>query len=276
MAAQPAKAILKRVTKGAFALAGRVLPHCTACSRILTYHSVGERRHEMTVAADAFARQMEWLAQTQRLLRLPEAAQALRGVAVTFDDGFADNLNVAAPILRENLVPATVFVVTGRMGGFLDNEPDPEHGRLLTWDEARELVAQGVEIGGHGVTHRRLSKLSEQEQRDEIYGCAEAIERELGERPAAFAYPYGATGDYDKTTKALVKGAGFEFAVSDRYGSNRETADIWDLRRIWIDATDSLESFKAKVEGRLDSLIVFDSTLGICARRAMNRLLGAG
>jgi len=61
-------------------------------------------------------------------------------------------------------------------------------------------------------------------------------------------------------------------AVSNRYGPNPPGADRWTLRRIWIDASDSLPTFQAKVTGRLDSLALLDSGWGLRARRALNRL----
>ncbi len=62
--------------------------------------------------------------------------------------------------------------------------------------------------------------------------------------------------------------------MSNRYGPNRPGADVFELRRIWIDATDTFETFQAKVAGRLDLLAVLDSRAGMFARRALNRLTG--
>ncbi len=93
-----AKGAIKRVVKGCVAAVGRCMPTGGA-SRILTYHSVGRRDHDMNVTPEAFREQMEWLAAHYEVIRLHEAAACKPGVAVTFDDGFRDNLLNAAPIL---------------------------------------------------------------------------------------------------------------------------------------------------------------------------------
>lgn len=225
----------------------------------------------MNVPPGDFRAQMEWLASHAEVISLGQAAGLAPGVAITFDDGYRDNLLYAAPILDELGFPATVFVVAGRVGGMLDHDTDPVTAALLTWDEVRELESIGLTIGAHTLSHRRLSGLPEEEQRREIGGCVEVLEKELGHSISAFAYPFGSAMDYTELTKRLVRESGFAFALSNRYGPNRPgTADPWALRRIWVDATDTLATFEAKVNGRLDLLAVLDSGMGIRARRLLN------
>lgn len=272
-APQFVKATIKRAVKGGARLVGALRPPACGVSRILTYHSVGQRRHEMNVAAAAFREQMRWLADHTHVITLAEAAQGTPGIAITFDDGFQDNLLHAAPVLAELRLPATVFLVAGRMGDLLDNEPDPPNGRLLTWDEARELKSMGIELGAHTLNHVRLSAVPEEQQRVEILGCQTEFEEHLGASALAFAYPFGSALDYDNTSIRLVHEAGFQLAVSNRYGFNRPGDDPFVLRRIWIDATDSQASFRAKAEGRLDLLRLLDSDSGTRLRRRLNQAL---
>ena len=265
---------MKRSVKAAAVTAGRLSPAPKACSRILTYHSVGRRDHEMNVTPEAFREQMAWLAENCKVVPLAEAVEGRGGVAITFDDGYRDNLTEAAPVLREFGLPATVFVVADRLGGMLDHDDNPATSTLMTWDEAKQLEAQGVTIGGHGMTHRRLSGLNEEEQREEIGGCRLRIEEALGHPVEAFAYPFGSSLDYTSLTESLVQESGYDFALSNRYGPVTPGANRWALRRIWVDRTDGIGAFQAKVEGRMDGLALLDSGLGIRARRAVNRLLG--
>jgi peptidoglycan/xylan/chitin deacetylase (PgdA/CDA1 family) len=243
-------------------------------SRILTYHSIGHRTHEMNVRPEDFEAQMTWLARTQSIIPLEEAAEGKPGVAITFDDGYLDNLTHAAPILRRLELPATVFMVIGRLGEALQGDPDPATGVLMNLAELRQLAGQGVQIGGHTVSHPRLSALSDTEQRREILGCKAALEDALGVPVTAFAYPYGARTDYTPDTVRLVRDAGFRLAVSNRYGHNTPVLNRFALRRIWIDATDDLATFQAKVDGRLDALAWLDSRTGIRLRHLLNRRLG--
>ena len=274
MSARPEiKSAIKRGTKLCAGAIGAVCPVASGVSRILTYHSIGARRHEMTVTTEAFRAQMHWLAGHVPVITLLEASRGAPGVAITFDDGFQDNLRNAAPILTELRLPATVFLVTGRMGGLLNNEPDPVNGRLMTWQEAGELRAMGLQLGAHTVSHARLSALTEEQQRAEIFGCQFAFEQHFGGRATVFAYPFGSALDYDTASVRLVREAGYEAAVSNRYGYNRAQSDPSDRRRNWIDASDSLTSFRAKVTGRLDLLRILDSAPGMYVRRRLNRLL---
>ena len=57
------------------------------CSRILTYHSVGRRDHEMNVTPEDFRAQMRWLADHAEVPGLNEAVKGNGGIAITFDDG---------------------------------------------------------------------------------------------------------------------------------------------------------------------------------------------
>lgn len=271
-----AKRALKRGLKAVLRHAARAARDPARASRILTYHGIGRGRHEMNVTPENFAAQMAWLAEHRATIPLEDAARGAPGIAITFDDGYADNLENAAPVLTRLGLPATVFLVAGHMGGALPGNPEPGAGRLMTWEEAREWRCLGLGIGGHTLTHPRLALLDEAGQRAEILGCQERITEHLGAPAAAFAYPYGAAPDFNGTSKRLAAEAGFQFAASNQYGWNAPGADPWALRRIWIDATDSLGAFQAKVDGRLDALARLDSPIGIRLRRALNRGIGDG
>jgi len=245
-------------------------------TRILTYHSVGSRDHEMNVAPGDFADQMDWLRDHADVISLRQAVCGIPGVAITFDDGYLDNLTNAAPILCKHEMPATVFVVSGRLGMVLEHDNGCEDARLLSEGELIKLHDAGFEIGGHTVTHRRLSSLDSTSKRDEILKCKRSLESILSEPVHAFAYPFGTYRDYDSETSAMVQKAGYHYAVSNRYGPNLATANRFTLRRINIDRTDTLSTFAAKVDGRLDALSYLESDLGLYARSTLNRMLHTG
>lgn len=268
-----AKTAVKRAVKLGFRLCGGVLPlHRSRC-RILTYHSIGHNAHDMTVTPEAFVEQMRWLSDNQDVVTMTEAAQGKPGVAITFDDGYRDNLENAAPLLAELGMPATVFVVAARVGQHLKDPPD-DTGPLMTWEELVAIEGLGVEVGAHTMTHARLAALSLSEQACQITECKHALEDHLGHSIAGFAYPYGSANDYTNETVTLVREAGYSWAATNRYGPNGPDADLWALRRVWVDASDSIASFKAKVLGTLDGLRVFDSRAGLLARKLGNFFVG--
>lgn len=170
---------------------------------ILTYHSIDESGSVISLAEDVFRNQITWLARSDvrvvsldTLMRLPSDANA---VALTFDDGFVNFGDVAAPLLSDHGMSSTLFVVsdfagkTNRWAGRTDRGV-PEL-PLLGWDALGRLGEQGVEIGGHTRTHADVSRLTSQGLEDEIMGGAERIRTELGRAPAVFAYPFGAVSD---------------------------------------------------------------------------------
>lgn len=167
---------------------------------ILTYHSLDTSGSPISVDPGVFASHVRWLASRavpvvplHTLMTLPPSADA---IALTFDDAYANFGVVAAPLLVAAGLPATVFVVTERVGmtnawprGSDDGVPQLS---LLDWDELGSLAAAGVSIGAHSRSHPRLACLErDAELQDEIAGSGAEIERRIGARPRAFAYPYG-------------------------------------------------------------------------------------
>ena len=262
------KGAVKKAVKRAALFAGPLFRR--SGSRILTYHSVGRRPHEMNVAPSDFRLQMEWLKQCAHVISFEAAAGGEEGVAITFDDGYLDNYTNAAPVLVELDLPATFFVVAGRVGGMLDH--DTASAALMSWQNIQDLEQAGFEIGCHTKTHPRLAGLDRDVQNDEIAGAKCLIEQQIGREVASFAYPFGSRADYNELSMALAREAGFRQAASNRYGVNTPAANRFDLRRIWIDRSDTFDTFKAKVDGRLDVLAALDSRAGTAARRFLNRL----
>jgi peptidoglycan/xylan/chitin deacetylase (PgdA/CDA1 family) len=177
---------------------------------ILTWHSVDSSGSPISVSPEEFQRQVRWLASgsvrvvgLEELLDLDDAAPA---VALTFDDGFANFATEAAPLLRQHGLTATLFVVTEHVGG--DNRwggrtaPGIPVLPLLDWDALARLQEGGVALGAHTRTHPRLPGLDEGALERELAQAAGEMERRVGQRPTALAYPYGAVDARTATTAA--------------------------------------------------------------------------
>ena len=232
--------------------------------RVLTYHRVNDvHPHDrLSVSTRAFAAQMEALGESGRpVVALADALAALRGdaalpagvVALTFDDGYADNHAEALPVLERFGFPAVFFVVTGAMGTASTIERYAHccsGDRMLDWRQVRDLRARGHAIGGHGRTHRELAALDPDEARREANGCASDIEERVGERPRLFCYPRGSV---NAAVRRIVGDCGFEAACTVRPGPNAPGADLLALRRTEVSGHDTLEDFRFKLEGGFDA-----------------------
>lgn len=115
--------------------------------------------------------------------------------------------------------------------------PDSDHAprSFLNWDEAREMQAAGMSFGSHTHTHRILSKLSLDEQRQELRISREMMERELGRTIETFAYPVGDLGSYNADTLHALTETRYSHAFSFVQGVNRLPAeDRFQIMRIGI------------------------------------------
>lgn len=154
---------------------------------------------------------------------------------ITADDGYQDNLTRMLPLLEKYGYKAVVYVVTGE--GY--NRWDVEHPTnpdtkvsLMSGEQVKALAASGhVEIGGHTLTHPRLSKLTPEQQAHEIQENKRQLEALLGHPLLSFAYPYG---DMDESAKEQAITAGYRFAVATNSGPKAMHQDPFQIRRIAI------------------------------------------
>lgn len=225
---------------------------------ILMYHII-DRPRSATEAKYCcppalFERQMRYLADSGRAVPLAAVADAVRGkgtcprdaVAVTFDDGFRATHEAALPILRKYAVPATMFVVSGKVGGgndWMSSRGFPQR-ELMSRDEILAMRDAGIGIGSHTRSHPRLPELAADQLEHEIAGSKADLERLLGAPVRHFAYPFGLFGEAART---VVEAAGYEAAVSVRSGFNGAGVNPFELRRIEVYAGDSEWRFRQKL-----------------------------
>ncbi len=119
----------------------------------------------------------------------------------------------------------------------------------MTWDQARGLIAAGMDVGGHTVTHPILARLDSRGQQREIAECLTCLEQELGSGyRRAFAYPSGHAGSFDAQTADLLRGEDVRWAFSFRGGwEGRGHSDRYDLRRLGVFTTDPSPVIAARV-----------------------------
>jgi peptidoglycan/xylan/chitin deacetylase (PgdA/CDA1 family) len=225
---------------------------------ILMYHMISKplnnSEKKYACPPDLFNKHMRFVHENYNTITLDDIAAHQRhcqpltenSVAITLDDGFADNFEYGYPILQKYNIPATIFLTTGLLGNknlWMCSRGFPER-KLLSWDQIRQM--QGlIQFGAHTVNHVRLPEIDQDMARQEIHDSKTAIEDNLGTEIKHFAYPYGLLNEQ---VVKLVKEAGFKSAYTTRSGFNNQSVDPFSLRRIEIFGNDPLWKVKQKLK----------------------------
>jgi peptidoglycan/xylan/chitin deacetylase (PgdA/CDA1 family)/CelD/BcsL family acetyltransferase involved in cellulose biosynthesis len=103
--------------------------------------------------------------------------------------------------------------------------------KMLTWEQIRLMNANRIDFGGHTVTHPFLSKLTPSEAAWEISESKRRIEEELQQLVHYFAYPNGREDDFAAWSGDLLRAAGYQAAMTTRWGINYPWTDRMQLKR---------------------------------------------
>lgn len=169
-----------------------------------------------------FAAQMAYLAAFgYRVIDLDRALGLLAGegpipprtLVLTFDDGYAGFLAYALPVLERHGFPATLYAVSGCLGGRAQwlAEAGREIPALMGAAELKSVRASGVSVGSHTVTHVRLAEAGPDQRRRELADSKAALEDLLGEEVRHLCYPYGS---FDLDTVRAAAAAGYISATT--------------------------------------------------------------
>lgn len=232
---------------------GRVAGICGAYERafgssmvIVAFHRVSEQLAEdsLTCSPAKFEAFCRFFRRYARVVPLAEQVAAcregkdMRGtVSITFDDGYLDNFEVAAPILRSLQIPATFFITTAFIGSRVI-APWDAHLALqpgwMSWDNVRSLVAQGFGLGAHTDTHVDMGSADMETLRTELEVSKRKIDQQLGISVELFAYPFGNLENITDRSRELVRELGFVCCASSYGGVNAVGTSPYHLRRIPI------------------------------------------
>ena len=229
---------------------------------ILMYHSLDSSGSVVSVAPDRFQEQIRCLAEMgYRGISLSEAVSHKesrgqwpdRSVVLTFDDGYANFCDSAFPVLAQYGFTATLFIVTDHMGGHNNWGPPPTRlgtRPILSWQQAIELSAHGVEIGAHTKTHPDLRRIPPARVKDEMVSCRGEIEDRVQRRVLSFAYPFG------RASQTAIEIATQNFQVSCNTSLQRATAEpLHQLPRVDMYYVRTADILRRLVRGQLDSYL---------------------
>ncbi|BCS33211.1 polysaccharide deacetylase [Luteitalea sp. TBR-22] len=282
---------------------------------ILRYHAVcGPEGYAyadpgICVSPEAFDAHIAYLSAQYAVLPLPEAVARIRekrplppnAVAITFDDGYADNLGAARTLHKYGVVgtfyltadcladgqpfwPTEIKTLVDRLPGpsvtvrtpreltlplvtsddryraikaftklckgnlipvreqlrtelrelaGMTAAPTPT---MLTWEQVREMVRLGMDMGGHTLTHANLPSAGPEAAWQEIDGCRRALRERLGVEVTQFSYPNGGAELYHtEQLHRMVERAGFTGAATSSNGFATLASDPYAMERVEIE-----------------------------------------
>ncbi len=168
-----------------------------------------------------------------------------RAVLLTFDDGYLDFYEYAAPLLKKYGLTATVFLVSGHIGD--TNAWDAAYFKalpLMNWAQILELQKEGIHFGSHFVTHSHLPTLSPAEVVTEAMQSRLNLSEKLGTPVNSLAYPYGGM---NQAVAQLMGACGYTFGVTVEHGYSHYYNSTLALPRIDISGHDTITDFAEKL-----------------------------
>jgi peptidoglycan/xylan/chitin deacetylase (PgdA/CDA1 family) len=199
----------------------------------LTFHRVvAEPARDHDVSRRSFEALLDRLAATGATFTTELGRPVDHALALTFDDGSVDHLEVAEALAARD-VRALFFVPSASLGR--PNE--------LSADDCRQLVTLGHAVGSHARDHAPLARLTRAELRAQVEESKAQLEDVCGTGVSTFAPPGGI--GHPALAEELER-AGYEASRSTSWGFYRSPEQRWrvpclpvtefTLRRGWIDA----------------------------------------
>ena len=241
---------------------------------ILLFHRVTDEipPDGLTVSTAWFRDLCRMLQRRFHVVSLTEAMDLIEGaqrwprrvVAITFDDCYKDNL-FAARVLAEHKLPACFFVPTAYPGTDHVFPWDVGLQRManLTWDDIKEMVGLGHEIGSHTVHHVNMAQVSIDEARRELQEAKETLERRTGRPTQWFAYPFGGRDNFLAERLALVREAGYRGCFSGFGGFATSAMKDQIIPREPVPCFQSHLKLELHLAGCLDWMYAFKRRLGL-------------
>jgi hypothetical protein len=215
-------------------------------------------RSEFAAYCAFFQRYFEVIPLETLLDHLAAGENLSRKLVITFDDGYKDNHDVAAPELASRGLPACFFVATNFIGSDAIPWWDADASitpAWMSWNDVRSLVDQGFEIGAHTMNHVDLGEVSGEPATAEIVGSGERLEREVGVTTRYFSYPYGRAHQLSEPNRLAVQASGYRCCLAAHGGAVGAKTDPFRMDRLPVSpATSSpyslgFEALRQRVAG---------------------------
>lgn len=208
---------------------------------ILMYHSISDSNpnNNLLVPVKQFEAEVKWLKENGFTpMLLDDVVKAYntgyvpkKPVAITFDDGYADNYSDAYRILKGNGMKGTFFIIT--------NNTDKD-GYYLNSSMLKEMHDNGMGIENHTSRHIEFTNISRDDKITIIKEGQEALKEKVGVDSKFICYP---VGKYDEETIEVEREIGIQAAVTTEYGISSANDGLYSLKRVRIFPME-IDSFK--------------------------------
>jgi methionyl-tRNA formyltransferase len=236
---------------------------CTDQQRviILLYHRVSDQfRDNVTIGIERFDAHMAYVAANFVTVSLKQIVEnniprntSKPIIAVSFDDGYLDNFENAAPILMKHQIPCTFFVSTEKIR---DNQPFDHDMRALgfgldnmSWAQIRQMRDWGLHFGSHTRNHVNLAAVDDDIALQELQGSLDDIRMELNQEQVFIAFPYGRKQHITAPRIDMMRNVGYTACFSAYGGLNQPDFDIFNIQRIGVNWAFDLKALHARLRG---------------------------
>ncbi|WP_442805151.1 polysaccharide deacetylase family protein [Streptococcus sp. XMC] len=220
---------------------------------ILMYHAVHtmapseEANANLIVAPETFESHLKALKEAGYYTLTPEEAyRALtknelpeggKVVWLTFDDGISDFYTIVYPLLKKYQMTATNNIIT--------SFSEKEKPSVLTFDQIKEMKAQGLTFESHTVSHPDLAQSDTATQKAELANSKQVLDKKLNQTTTTIVYP---AGRYSEVTMDLAKTNGYKMGLTTNNGLASLDDGLYSLKRLRILPTTTAENLLAEMQ----------------------------
>jgi peptidoglycan/xylan/chitin deacetylase (PgdA/CDA1 family) len=223
---------------------------------ILAYHRVNpwHKKDALTVSPENFERHIKYLIEKKFKQFSPEkyfsnysSSDIVHSLfLVTFDDGYADNLWYALPVLKKFGIKPLIFLTVNYVGteDIFKRYRDKGKDRFLNWQEVKEMSADDVIFGSHSLSHPHLPVVDKEKLWAEVAESKKILEDKTGKEVDFFCYPYG---DFDQRVIESVQKAGYKGAFVTPGIKRKIKKSIYTLTRTGVYGHNDFLTFRIKI-----------------------------
>ncbi|MFC1542094.1 polysaccharide deacetylase family protein [Candidatus Latescibacterota bacterium] len=224
---------------------------------IIMYHNVDDTAAFNTVSSIEFENQLKYLKDNYHIVTIDNYVSMLHQknqtddyVVITFDDGYVNFEEKALPLIERYSIPVTQFIPVDYIGKYNEWDNNVSNSIVLPILDNNRLKSlsnhQLITFGSHGMSHNSLRTLSVKEVIYELSESKKILAEIVSYQIKWFSYPYGQIYDYNHKIISIIKNIGYIAACSTRFGRKDSEASLYELHRIEVQPSDTLNDFITK------------------------------